>query len=199
MVRCAITNGMHAELDDTKASCIDLAGRCARNGIEFVQLREKHLEASALLELAEAMQRALRAEPAMTKLLINGRPDVAVAAGADGVHLSSRCGELTPAQVRAIFVSSGRPLPFVSVSCHHPDEAGRAAAQGADLILFGPVFEKRVGDELVGQGLGLGALAAACSLAAPVRVLALGGVTAETWLACHRAGAQGFAGIRAFL
>ena len=92
MLRCAITSG-----DGWVAT--SLARRWAAEGVEFVQLREKQLDAGELVRLTAAMQAALR-EGGKTKLLVNGRADVAVAAGADGVHLSSRAGELTAEQVR---------------------------------------------------------------------------------------------------
>jgi thiamine-phosphate pyrophosphorylase len=105
---------------------------------------------------------------------------------------------LKPQQVRELFTHAGLPPPIVSVSCHTPTDIARARHNAADLILFGPIFEKRVDGELVSAGVGLEALALACAIAEQVPVLALGGVTSETAGACLAAGAAGIAGVRIF-
>jgi thiamine-phosphate pyrophosphorylase len=114
------------------------------------------------------------------------------------VHLTAHPGELTPGQVRSVFAIAGRGEPLVSVSCHSATEAQRVRDTGADLILFSPVFEKRIGGEVVVAGLGLQALEQACIAAGDVPVLALGGMTAESAAACYEVGAVGIAGIRLF-
>jgi thiamine-phosphate pyrophosphorylase len=205
MLRCAITDSPSYARDapTQRAKLLEHARRWAFEGVELVQLREKHLEAGALFELAEAVLEILRANGpqnrSRTRLILNGRADVAAAAGADGVHLTSQSGELTPQQVRAVFAHAHRSMPIVSVSCHTLDEIRRAKDNGADYILFGPVFEKRVAGELIREGSGLDALRAACELADSLPVLALGGVTAEHAASCVAAGAAGVAGIRLFL
>jgi thiamine-phosphate pyrophosphorylase len=204
MLRCAITSG-----DGWAAT--SQARRWAAEGVEFVQLREKELGVGELVQLAAAMQAALR-EEGKTKLLVNGRVDVAVAAGADGVHLTSKAGELTAEQVRRVFRAAGVGEPVVSVSCHSLAEVRGAADGGVDLILFGPVFEKRVlhpnrqrtpaggpgAGETVVAGVGLEVLREACAAAGKTPVLALGGVTWESSQLCVEAGAAGVAGIRLF-
>jgi thiamine-phosphate pyrophosphorylase len=171
--------------------------RWAQEGLEFVQVREKELATGELVKLVVAMRAALR-EKAETKLLVNGRPDVAVVAGADGVHLSLQEGELTVEQVRQVFATAGAGTPVIGVSCHTIDEVKRAVADGVDLILFGPVFEKRVKDEAVGEGVGLDVLQEACEAADGIPVLALGGVSWGSAELCIEAGASGVAGIRMF-
>jgi thiamine-phosphate pyrophosphorylase len=84
------------------------------------------------------------------------------------------------------------------VSCHSVDEVRRAKKEGVDFVLFGPVFEKRVDGEMVGDGVGLERLQEACSAAAGMPVLALGGVTWPRAELCIEAGAAGVAGIRLF-
>ena len=183
----------------------------AEKRVAYIQLREKQLAAGELLALTSAgmavlaevagqqqgrQQRGEGAPP--TRLLVNGRADVAVAAGADGVHLSARPGELVPEQVRSLYAGTGLPRPIVSVSCHSLPEVRRACEGGADLVLFGPVFEKRVAGEVVVGGVGLDALREACAAAGATPVLALGGVTDETLPACLAVGAAGVAGIRLF-
>ncbi len=150
-------------------------------------------------------------------LLINSRADVAIAVRADGVHLTSSPGELTPAQVRAVYSEAGLLPPTVSLSCHTLAEVVAARGPRArfgsgdelclapdpattpDLILFGPVFEKRIGDQPVAKATGLELLRQACAAAAPIPVLALGGITEENAADCLDAGAAGIAAIRLFM
>jgi len=195
MVRYAITNGSAGSAEGA-ARLLEHARRWAAEGIDFVQLREQGLEAGQLVELATSIAKLLGTGP--TKLLLNSRPDIAIAAGAEGVHLTARPGELTPAQVRTVFAAAGAPPPLVSVSCHTLAEVARAAHAGADLILFGPVFEKRIDGAVIVEGVGLQALADASRTAGMTPVLALGGVTAANASACIAAGAAGVAGIRLF-
>ena len=201
MLRCAITDGTAAGF--VNAAQIDRvqnqARRWAADGVDFIQLREKHLDAGALLTLAEAAMQTVREMNAPTKLLINTRVDVAISARAHGIHLTAHKDELTPQQVRSLFVHARLPSPVVSVSCHTPADIASARHHAADFILFGPVFEKRIEGELVAPGVGLEALALACAIAQPVPVLALGGITSENAAACMAAGAAGIAGIRTFL
>jgi thiamine-phosphate pyrophosphorylase len=197
MIRYAITHRASIVGDGAQwnAELVRRAERWAADGIDFVQLREKDLEAGALAELARKLVAAVGAH---TKLLVNGRADVAVAAGAAGVHLTAHPEELTPSQVRWIFKLAGAETPIISVSCHTVAELERARDSGADAILFGPMFEKRVDGDVVVEGLGLEALRRACETAGVVKVLALGGVTRENATACVDAGAAGVAGIRLF-
>lgn len=199
MLRCAITSG-------EGWTALAQARRWAGAGIEFVQLREKHLAPADLLRLASSIAAAIHlGQPGQedqprgrTKLLLNGPAELAVQAGAAGVHLTARPDELTPAEVRRRFALLGAPPPIVGVSCHTLEQVQRADAGGADLILFGPVFEKRVAGVVVVAGVGLDDLRAACAAAAAAPVLALGGVTRGNAPLCLQAGAAGVAGIRLF-
>jgi thiamine-phosphate pyrophosphorylase len=166
--------------------------------VDTVQLREKQLAAGEMVRVARLMREAFAEAGGTTKLLVNGRADVAVAAGADGVHLTAAEGELTAEQVRRVFAAAGSKAPVVSVSCHTLDDVRRAVMGGVDLILFGPVFEKRVGGEVVMAGVGIETLQEACGAAEGVPVLALGGVTDRNVEECLAAGAAGVAGIRMF-
>ena len=180
-----------------EASLTD-ARRWAEEGLEFVQLREKWMAAGEMVELAKAMMGVFQEAGGRTKLLVNGQTDVAVAAGADGVHLTAGVGELRVGQVRQVFAGVGRAA-VVSVSCHSVEEVRRAAAGGVDLILFGPVFEKRVDGVLVSVGKGVEMLREACAVAGRIPVLGLGGVTDEGVGMCLDAGAAGMAGIRLYM
>jgi thiamine-phosphate pyrophosphorylase len=158
-----------------------------KDGVSFLIVREKQLDVRELLELTRGILGV------GMKVLIARRVDVAIAAGAAGVHLSGGAGELTPGQVRGVM-----PGAFVSVSCHEVEEVRRARMGGADLILFAPVFGKSVGGEMVVGGVGLEKLREACVAAEGIPVLALGGVTAENASECVKVGAAGVAGIRMF-
>jgi thiamine-phosphate pyrophosphorylase len=200
MLRCAITDGTASRF--INATQIDRlqtqVRRWAADGIEIIQIREKDLDAGALLALAEAARETLGEVQSPAKLLINTRADVAIAARAHGVHLTAYPDELTPQQVRELYTHAGLPAPIVSISCHTPADIARARHNAADFILFSPVFEKRINGALVAAGAGLEALTFACAIAQQVPVLALGGVTPQNSAACLASGAIGVAGIRLF-
>ena len=200
MIRCAITDASRfgPDFEAQLAGLTADAVRWAELGVDFVQLREKTLAAGELSQLAKAMMGVLREHGGTTKLLINGRADIALAAGADGVHLTSSPDELTPVQVRQLFAAAVKSEPIVSASCHTLADALRARAAGVDFILFGPVFGKTVERVLVAEAAGLKMLRDVCEATSGVPVLALGGVDEENATACLAAGAAGVAGIRLF-
>jgi len=215
MLRYAITDRARFKGDEParRTALIAQAIRLAAAGIDFLQLRERDLSAADLASLTRRLLATLRAHNPAPKLLINSRADVAIAACADGVHLTSSPNELTPAQVRALYASAGLPEPAISLSCHTLDEVARAASSAPDerptLILFGPVFEKVIAEvrssqnsivnKKIAAGAGLDLLRAACAAAVPVPVLALGGVTRANTAVTLAAGAAGIAAIRLFL
>jgi thiamine-phosphate pyrophosphorylase len=177
----------------------------ARAGIDYIQLREKDLSARELERLArEAVHllAQLRTEKRemTTRLLINSRTDVALAAGADGVHL--RSDDVSPVDVKAIWnkCATGVPAralppePLVGVSCHSPEKVREAEVNAATFAVFAPVFEKKDAAGVAPKGLS--PLHDACKSKIPV--LALGGVTLANARLCLEAGAAGVAGIRLF-
>lgn len=170
----------------------------AHQGIDYIQLREKHLPAGDLATLARKILVILSEAASPARLLINSRADVAAATGAHGVHLPSEPDALTPSQVRRLFRSVGLPSPIVSQSCHTRTQLRAAHADPPDFILFSPVFGKSVAGVAVIPAAGLDALATACTLAYPIAVLALGGVTPANACACLQAGAAGVAGVSLF-
>jgi thiamine-phosphate pyrophosphorylase len=201
MLRYAITD-RHLIPDtgsDPFARLVDQAKRLATEGVDFLQLREKDVDAKELIGVARRIITAAReggsAGRPVLRVLVNGRPDVALAAGADGVHLPSGPEQLMVGQVRRLF--RGQEA-VVSVACHTLAEVERASGEGADLILFSPVFGKLVDGDMVVPGAGLEALKSACAVAAGTPVLALGGVTLGNAQACVAAGAGGIAAIRLF-
>jgi len=163
----------------------------ARYGVDYIQLREKDLCTRDLETLAIDAQRVVRENSSSTRLLINSRSDVALAADADGVHL--RSDDVLPSEVRAIWLARRTRSCTIGVSCHSPEQVSRAATQGADFVVFGPVFEKKNEPSRHGK---LGALTIASKYDIPV--FALGGVTLENAKVCLTAGADGIAGIRLF-
>ena len=184
----------------------------ARAGVDYIQLREKDLSTRDLESLAcEAVSilNQLRTENRElgTTLLINSRTDVAMAAGAGGVHL--RSDDISPQEVRKLWLcgagTHARQLspqaPIVAVSCHSPAEVSEAVAQGVILTVFAPVFEKKITqkkgfEKKPAQPTGLAALQEACRNKIPV--LALGGITLANARSCLEAGAAGIAAIRLF-
>ena len=185
----AITPGtLTSSKGDEAERLIARCGELARDGVEFLLVREKQLGPWELASFVLSVMAAVEGSP--TKVLVAGGPDVAAAAGADGVHLSARPGELTVEQVREQFAEG-----LVSRSCHSVQEV---VTQTADLILFAPVFGKMVDGVEVVAGVGVGELHEVCDAAGGTPVFALGGVTEENADACIAAGASGVAGIRMF-
>jgi thiamine-phosphate pyrophosphorylase len=172
---------------------LDKVGEAVDCGVDLVQLREKDLSPRRLEAGArEAVGRVQKRPAGKTRLLINSRSDVALACGADGVHL--RSGDVSPGEARLLWPSvPAHQPPVIAVSCHSPAEVERARVAGADFVVLGPVFEKK---NASAGGLGLPTLRRACESAIPV--LALGGVTLENARACADAGAAGIAAIRLF-
>ena len=201
MLRYAITDRARIPGDDParQAGLLQQAAHLVAEGVDYLQLRKKDLDPAALATLARTLLVTLRAHSPTPKLLINSRADIAVATAADGVHLTSAPGALTLADVHRLYASANLPEPIVSISCHTLTEVAAARDSGANLILFGPVFEKRVGTQLISAGTGLDLLRTACAAASPTPVLALGGITAENTAACLAAGAAGVAAIRLFM
>jgi thiamine-phosphate pyrophosphorylase len=200
MLRYAITSRALYPGDETQqnAALLREASRWIAEGIDFIQLREKDLPAASLAALAREILQAIALAAGPTKLLLNSRPDIAIATGAHGVHLTAAPGELTPIQVRSLYASASNSGPIISVSCHTLEDIHRAQGNRADAILFAPVFEKRIAGRPITSGQRIDRLRAACLAAAPIPVYALGGVTLEDASACLNAGAAGIAGIRLF-
>lgn len=175
---------------------LDKIGEAAACGIDFIQLREKDLCSRELENLARRAREAVRSQKnSPSRLLINSRSDIALAIGASGVHL--RSDDVSVAHAREVAqLACGKQKReaggwVVSVSCHSEEEVGVAARDGADFVVFAPVFAKAGSSPA-----GLAALRRACQYNVPV--LALGGVTQGNAKSCLEAGAAGIAGIRLF-
>jgi thiamine-phosphate pyrophosphorylase len=166
--------------------------KAAAAGINWIQIREKDLGTLALAELARLAVAATRGTGA--RILVNDRLDVALTAGAAGVHL----GEMSlPVETVAEWRrSAGRAEFRIGVSCHSVGSAREADVAGADYIFFGPVFATPA-KAAFGAPQGIGRLSEVCR-AVRIPVLAIGGVTAENANSCFAAGAAGVAAIRLF-
>ncbi len=165
----------------------DVVEECLAAGLRAVQLREKDLEARELLALADTLREATQRHGA--RLIVNDRADVALAASADGVqrtHASlpvTALREITP------------PGFLVGASVHSEAEAREAAAEGADFIVFGPIYDT-ASKRRYGPPQGLAALQAV-TRAVDRPVLAVGGLTPERVTEVLAAGAAGVAVIGA--
>lgn len=157
-------------------------------GCVAVHLREKDLGGAALLALCRELLAICRRHGQV--LLVNDRLDVALAAGADGVHLPG--AGVPPADARRLL----GPAAWVGVSCHAAREVAAAREGGASYATFGPVFDTP-SKRAYGAPVGLGALGDAARLGLPL--VALGGIDAAGARAARAAGARGVAAIRAWL
>lgn len=180
--------------------------KIAAGGVDWIQIREKDLPALQLAELTRELMSRVRAaggNPAgrpdhTVRVIVNDRLDVAVAEGADGVHLGET--SLPVAGVaswvkRTVFVLAGSKF-LIGASCHSLDGATAAVGDGADYIFFGPVFATPSKAKF-GEPQGVKKLATVCG-AVDVPVIAIGGITLENAGDCIAAGAAGIAAIRLF-
>ncbi|MBS2024428.1 MAG: thiamine phosphate synthase [Deltaproteobacteria bacterium] len=165
---------------------VSLALSAIPRGGAVVQLREKAMGAGDLLTLARKLRSIC--VPQGAPLLLNERCDVALAADLDGVHLPAHA--LSARDARALL----GPDALIGASCHSQDEVARALRDGADLAVYGPVFDTPG----KGPAQGLAALSqAAHDTALPL--FALGGIDASNAESALLAGARGVACQRAVL
>jgi len=154
-------------------------------GTAAVQLREKDLSPAELLELARTLLPLCRS--AKAPLLVNSRLEVVKAARADGVHLPADGPPVGDARRHL------GPGALIGRSCHSKEEVARAAQEGADFAVFGPVWETPGK-----KAQGMTALHEATQ-AASLPVFAIGGVTPARAKRALNAGAYGVACIRNIL
>ena len=156
--------------------------------IDLIQIREKKLPARLVFELAAEAAGATR--DSATKLLVNDRADIAQAAGADGVHLTSvsLSAEIVRRNFGADFI--------VGVSAHSVAEAESAREEGADFITFSPIYNTPSKIRYGMPPQGLEKLKTVCEKLKPFPVVALGGIDETNFADVLTAGAAGFAAIR---
>ena len=184
---CLVTNRARLCPPD-EAQLVRLAARAAAAGINLIQIRERHLDDRRLLALTRAVVEAVAGTGA--KVVVNDRTDVALAAGADGVHLRA---DSPPAdQVRSIVP----PGFLIGRSVHGESEAIALAGTGVDYLILGTIFPS-AGKPAGTTWLGPDVLERAARTVA-VPLLAIGGVTADRVASVAATGAAGFAAIGLF-
>ncbi|HEV2182689.1 MAG TPA: thiamine phosphate synthase [Candidatus Acidoferrales bacterium] len=164
-------------------------------GVDWIQIREKDLPSHELLELTRRVIAVTQDANAHTRVIVNDRLDVAIAAGAAGVHLG---GASIPVAETVQWCRAGNAEPdfIVGASCHDVQEAIAAERSGGNYIFFGPVYESPSKMKF-GAPQGVGKLAEVCGRV-QIPVLAIGGIDEENAGTCLRAGAAGVAAIRLF-
>jgi thiamine-phosphate pyrophosphorylase len=180
VIRCLITDGTAAA---NESRWLEHKAAWLAAGVDLIQIRERDLSARRLAELTRKVLEL--PNPQGTKILINDRADVAIACGADGVHL--RDGSLLP----EVFAHKEF---LVSVACHNTAEPEKC--RGADFVLLAPIFKPLSKDDSR-PALGCAAITEMVRRTT-TPVLALGGIAAGNAELCVRAGAAGVAGISYF-
>ena len=174
---------------DSIERLVDLVGRAAQAGVNLVQIRESDLDDRSLIDLvSRAVERTAQTK---TRVVVNDRVDIALSAGAAGVHLRH---DSAPAErVRSLCP----PSWLLGRSVHNVDEAEHVAKSGAiDYLIMGTVFESVSKPGCVPAGID--ALAEVVGRV-PVPVLAIGGITVGRAEAVGRSGAGGIAAVGAFM
>jgi thiamine-phosphate pyrophosphorylase len=175
--------------DDEFIRLLHLAEAAVAAQISLFQIREKMLSARVLFELVTRAVKITRGSS--TRLLVNDRFDIALAAGADGVHLTS-----TSLPVQVVRAVCG-PEFLIGASTHSLETARDARDSGADFVVFGPLFET-ASKRSFGPPQGLDKLQQVASELQGFPVLAIGGITLDNAESCFAAGASGIAGISLF-
>ena len=183
---CLITTGEADPRNYTQKrdEIIQIVTDAVAASVSIVQIREKLLTAKQVFELTR--DAVAIASQSSTLILVNERFDIAMAAGADGVHL--RSDSMNPTEIRRVVP----PGFMIGVSTHSADEVLEARDAGADFAVLGPVFSTPGKPGAVG----LEELRRACEAAATFPVLALGGIDGSTAEAAINTGAAGIAAIR---
>jgi len=171
---------------------LEAIGKAAQAGCQLIQIREKDMRALALGAFTRAAIR--RARPHGARVLVNDRLDVAMAAGADGVHL--RVSSIPVREARDLAVKKGLYDFLIGASTHSIAEARLAEDGGADFIVCGPVYDTP-SKRAFGPPLGLDVFAE-IRAAVEIPVLALGGINLSNYCEPLRRGAAGVAAISLF-
>jgi len=185
MMRCCLIAERaqcRGEFEETVTAALDA-------GVRTIHLREKSATTLELYDLAQRLRELTRRYDAL--LIVNDRADVALAVGADGVHLGWQ--SLPVVEVRGIV----GPERIIGKSVHNLEEAVRAATDGADFLFAGPVFDTPSKSGLV-PTLGMERLTEICRTV-DLPVIGLGGIDALNAAEVIRAGTDGVAVIRAIL
>lgn len=172
----------------SSATFLEIIEKACSAGVQAVQLREKDLSGNPLCELGYKIREITDRHD--TKLFINGRPDIAKVVGADGVHCPER--GIPPAAIKKYW-----PEFTVGVSVHSAKATKRAEEEGADFLLFGPVYFT-ASKAKYGEPQGIDKLKEITGQSS-LPVFAVGGISPEKVTPCLQAGAFGVAGISAIM
>jgi thiamine-phosphate pyrophosphorylase len=194
-ILCYVTDGQEFLPTERHRALLPRISAAIDAGVDWIQIREKDLSGGALLALAREAVKMSTAAGRGTRILVNDRVDVALAAGAAGVHLGA---DALPVNEVVEWRRKGDfPAGFsIGASCHSVKDAQAAEAAGADHLFFGPVFytpSKR----MFGAPQGVGRLDQVCR-AIKIPVLAVGGIQEKDAPECLKAGGAGIAAIRLF-
>jgi thiamine-phosphate pyrophosphorylase len=168
---------------EKKKEILEIISAAAGSGISLIQIREKHLSAKHLFELASEAVKIT--SPLNTRILINDRADIAAACGAGGVHL--RSDSISAKVVRGAF-----PDLLIGVSVHSFEKAAQARADGADFVTLAPVFPTPG----KGKPLGWEEFVRIGGELKPFPVVALGGIDGTNYKKVLASDGGGFAAIR---
>jgi len=173
--------GLYLVLTSPVISHVELAAGACERGVPVLQLREKHLPYEQLVRLAREIANVT--EGTDTLFIVNDRPDVAAAAGADGVHLGQSDASI-PAALD--LMGSGA---IIGLSTRTPDEAEAARIAGADYIGVGPVFPTDTKPDALAP-IGLDGLRSVTERVPELTKVAIGGITRSASTDVIRAGAH---------
>lgn len=169
-------------------SLVDVATEAVKGGAEIIQLREKDMSARDIVDLGRAIRKAIAVVSKNALFIINDRPDIALAAGADGVHIGQ--DDIPPDAARAVIGKD----KILGISSHSLEQALSAQKSGADYIGVGPVFITPTKPDYTAVGLDL---IREVRKAINIPFVAIGGINGDNIGQVTDAGAQRIAVVRA--
>ncbi len=186
-----ITDGeiTRENFSEKSSQTLKLIAKAVATEVSLIQIREKHLSAKLVFELAS--KAAQITKNSKTKLLVNDRADIALAARADGVHLPSN-------SIDAEIIRANFPPDFlIGVSAHSLEEVRQAKLAGADFATFSPIFAT-ASKKKYGAPQGVAKLREVAQTVENFPVIALGGIAENNFGEALKSGAKGIAAIRFF-
>jgi thiamine-phosphate pyrophosphorylase len=195
-IACYVSDSIALNAPDRVAALSEKIRAAVAAGADWIQIREKEMCGRDLITLARAATAIATEESGGTaRVIVNDRLDVALASGANGVHLG---GDSMPvSEVVAWRRAGNAPREFlIGVSCHSAEDVRAAEEAGADYVFLGPIFSTP-SKRRFGAPLGVQTLANACR-SARIPIIAIGGIDGTNATACLKARATGIAAIRMF-
>ena len=180
-MRSRAIRGLYLVLTEPAIPHEELLAAAIERSVPIVQLREKRLPERELVNLARRLAELTRGSD--TLFVVNDRPDIAVAASADGVHLGR--SDASPAQARALL----GPQLVMGVSAGTPDEAREALGAGADYVGVGPVFPTTTKPD-AGRPVGTERIRAVARAVPELPIVAIGGIDSGSAASTIEAGAD---------